>query len=258
MTSSVELTPVDVLAGVPEGKDVGLGAQAKSTSAKAGLVKNMIGEIRDHLADTETHGKIRNFYVPPTWHEVFAGAKIPDHDRGWFVESVDFFNAIVSKYKDGNFNATEVEKDILRLSAQLIFFSSWVNFMDSCATRAESDRKQAEHRALMEIRSWADEHGVSSRALGLDVMKATAAEATQDLRDFDDTFRIVSATIKGFYYSLKSFLEYLDRLSQRAQHERWESKKHGDVGRTEAAPPPPSTTQPTGTGDVPLPLPTTI
>ncbi len=251
MTSSSEPEVVDILAQVPQGEDVGLGRIAKAAQAKANLMKGMVEEIKNHLATEPVHGKIRNFYVPPSWQEVFAGAHVPDNDRGWFVQSVEYFKSIFNKYKDGNFDPAAVEQDILRISTEIIYFSSWVNYMDSCATRAKSDREQSEYRAMMEVRAWADEHGVSSRMLGLDVMKALAAEATQDMRDFDDTFRIVSATIKGFYYSLKSFLEYLDRLSQRAQHERWEAKKHGDMGR--GVEPPPAQVQSPQTGGIPLP-----
>jgi len=217
----------DLLDRLPDAPDQGLGAAAKKTAAQAVHSLSVIADARQHLQATEIHGRIRNFKVPPSYQEIF---QIPldnesSEQKKWAIQEIEYFRTIVDKYKDGNYDPVEIEQDIVRLSSNLVFFSSWVNYIDSIATHAERVRKESELRAFLELRQWSESVGLGMRQFGADTMKAIAVEETKDRTDFQTTSYSVSSTIKGFYYALKDFISYLDRVSQRAQSERLQSRR---------------------------------
>lgn len=214
-------------ADAPEGEPLGsrtLAGKAAKVRGAVGRTAMLVESLRMHLAGREVAEKIENMYVPPTWQEVFAGALIKENG-GWFVQSVEFFKAIISKYDAGEFDPHEIERDILQISAQIISFSSWVNHIDACATEAKANREQAERMILVEARAWMNAEGIQSRAVNSDLVRGLVAEHTEKLRRLESTMSVVAATVKGFYYSLRDFLNYLDRVSQRAQHERFEARR---------------------------------
>jgi len=227
-----ENAPDDVnefLDNVPPAPDPALGAAAKNAASRATSTLNtfsVISDARAHLQETEVHGRIRNFKVPPAYGDIF---QIPiegdETQRKWAVQEIEYFRDVVNQYKDGEYDPVQIETDIVRLSSNLVFFSSFVNYIDAIATHSERVRKESEMRAFLELRSWAEGQGMSVRQFGADVMKAIALEETKDTTDFQTIAQSVSATIKGFYYSLKDFISYLDRVSQRAQAERMSSRR---------------------------------
>lgn len=212
--------------GVPLESDDHLSHAAKSTAKKAENSKTLVEELTEHLATAEVHGKIRRFHVPPEYQQVFAGATIQGSDKSWYVQTVGWFKAIVDKYAGGFYDPTTVDQDILKLQAQMVYFSSWVNHLDSVSTDAESTLKQAESRAYLEGRNWIEAHGINPRTVGSDMLHALAAENISDRVDWFRTAKTTSETVKGFYYALKDFIAYLDRVSQRSGMDRSAGRKH--------------------------------
>ena len=217
----------DTRDGPPLENDTVLGRVAQDTLEKAENTKTLIEEIQEHLANEPIHGKIRNFHVPPEYAAVFAGATIErEGDRGWFVKSTEWFKKIIDRYASGSYDPSTVDQDIIQLQAQMVYFSSWVNHMDLVATTAESTMKQAHSMALLEGRQWVESKGLNPRVVSSDMLNAIADGATRDRTDFYTTASVTSATIKGFYFALKDFIMYLDRVSQRSQADRMAGRKH--------------------------------
>lgn len=210
---------------IPTTSEKSLGQAAAEVESKAARSISLIESARGHLQTEEIHGRIRDFKIPPTYAEVFQMPIEQDQrQRQWAVKEIEFFRELTNKYKDGEFDPVTIEQDIIKLSANLVFFSSWVNYIDSVSTHAESVRKEAEMRAFIELRNWAETQEVGSRQFGVETMRALAVEQTKDQTDFTTLVTSVSATIKGFYYALKDFIGYLDRVSQRAQMERHQAR----------------------------------
>lgn len=218
VTSMLEgLTPVDP----------GLGKAAKKTAAQATNSLSVISDARQHLQSAEIHGQIRSFKPPPPYDEIF---QLPiegqsEERRKWAIREIEWFRTIVDQYKDGDYDPVQIEQDIIRLSSNLVFFSSWVNYIDSVSTHAERVRKEAESRAYLELRQWSESMDVNNRQFGSDTIKALAIAETKDQADLQTLSQSVSSTIKGFYYALKDFIAYLDRVSSRAQGERIASRR---------------------------------
>lgn len=206
--------------GAPLETDEGLGAVAKKTSANAEKTKTLVEELQEHLASEPAHGKIRKFTVPPEYQAVFAGATIEGTDKTWFVQTADWFKQTVDRYKTGMYDPSIVDQDILRLQAQMVYFAAWVNHLDGVATDAESTMKRAQSAAYLEGRQWIEAQGINPRAVSSDMLKALADENIVDRIDYWTTAKVTSETIKGFYFALKDFIMYLDRVSQRAQPDR--------------------------------------
>lgn len=203
-----------------EPKDRGLGHAAKSVRKKADASLSVINQARQHLRDEPVHAKVRDFSPPPKYYEVFTMPGEDSPETKWAVAEIEFFRQIVEQYKNGEYDVHGIETDLLKISSNLVYFSGWVNYIDGASTHLESVRKEAELRAFLEVRQWAERNEISIRVLGADTLKALAVEETKDLFDLATKARTIAATIKGFYYALKDFASYLDRVSQRAQVER--------------------------------------
>jgi hypothetical protein len=238
LEGSVRVSDEEITGFVLAAKDLGpikderLGEEARHTSesgdrskeAVTALEKTVVEELQEHLATADVHGQIRKFHVPPEYQEVFAGATIKN-EKGWFVQTVDWFKKIIDRYSGGSFDPTTVDRDLIQLQAQMVYFSAWVNHLDGISTDAETTAKQAENRALIESRQWLDSHN-ASKTFNADMMRAIASESVQDRGEWSSTVKITALTVKGFYYALKDFIEYLDRVSQRAQSERLAARRH--------------------------------
>lgn len=210
---------------IPAAGEKSLSNAAAEIETKAARSISVIESARGHLQSEEVHGRVRDFRIPPTYAEVFQmPIEQNEQQRQWAIKEIEFFREMTNKYKDGEFDPVTIEQDIIKLSANLVFFSSWVNYIDSVSTHAESVRKEAEMRAFIELRNWAETQEVGSRQFGVETMRALAVEQTKDQTDFTTLVTSVSATIKGFYYALKDFIGYLDRVSQRAQMERHQAR----------------------------------
>jgi hypothetical protein len=213
--------------GPKPGTDEGLGRAATSASKRAETSKTLVEELQEHLDTEPVHGKIRKFHVPPEYAAVFAGATIAgESDRHYFVQTADWFKQTVDRYKTGFYDPAVVDQDILRLQAQMVYFAGWVNHLDGVSTDAESTMKQAQQRAYLEGRQWVEANGINPRAVSGDMLNALASEAVKDRGDWFMTARVTAETVKGFYFALKDFIMYLDRVSQRAQPERIRERRH--------------------------------
>jgi len=118
-----------------------------------------------------------------------------------------------------------IESDILSLSSQIVYFSAWVNHLSTLAATSKSTRDDAYLRATLEVRNWAESQEISIRALGADVVKGLASAAVQKEADWETTVTTVAETVKGFYFALKDFVQYLARVSQRHHGERYITRR---------------------------------
>lgn len=202
-----EATEFDPLAGV-DSADLGTAAKiAKATGVK---VKTTIESLAEHLHSPAILQKIQDMTLPKDFDETMGNPM--------FAEAVDMIMEIVEKYKTGDFNPVEIERDILRLGSLMVYFGSQINYTDSLAADATSRAKQALERAFLETRVHAERSGW--HVPNVDTVKALASTATEDMRAYDSEARTVAMTFRGFYFASKEFLKVMDAVAGRAQFER--------------------------------------
>lgn len=223
------ISPGEFLGSVPEAPSLGstdLSKAASGITVKGATSLTLIEEARNYLKSDDKKISVRDFEPPPCYQNVF---EMPlegnDVHRSWAVKEIQYFISVVNKYKDGNVDLHTVESDIISLSSNLVFFSAWVNYLDSIGADSERKRKDAETRAFLELRNWCENEELGPRHFGVETMRAVAVESTKDMADFQTKAMVIASTIKGFYYALKDFISYLDRVSQRMQAERLGGRK---------------------------------
>lgn len=189
---------------------VDLGTAAKTAKSAAVKVQTTIDQLSDYLQDPIVLKRIQDMAVPQDFDEVMGNPM--------FVEAVDSAMEIVERYKTGDFNPVEIERDMLKLSSLLVFLGAQINYTDSLAADATSRAKQSVDRAFLEARTQAERAGW--HVPNVDTLKALASTATECMRAYDSEARTVAMTFRGFYFAAKEFLKVMDAVAGRAQFER--------------------------------------
>ena len=196
--------PVDVPA-----VDPGVAKVAAKASKSVGRLRDLIDSVTNELGKPELFNRIRAFQLIPDYDQLIVDERIAD--------VLPEIMQIADTYLNGEINIGQIDQDILRLAAHLIYFGGKVNQIEGVALDAETTHKQAYERALLHTRSLIDDAGGKATK---EVAEAIASVSVEDRRHNYVAARTLSQTMKGTYFAAKDLLEVMNSASARLYRER--------------------------------------
>jgi hypothetical protein len=196
-----------MLDGIPA--DENLAKTANKTASAAKRTKDLITRVTSELNRKEIWDRIRSFRIPPGYDEVF-------NDQA-MVDIMPQLEEIVDRYREGEVNPMTIDQDILRFAAYLFYFAGKTNHLEGLALDAETTHKQAYERTIIEAKTIEDDSGAR---LTKELVEAIASTQVEDRREYYILAKIISHTMKGFYFAAKDMLEVMNSVSMRVFKER--------------------------------------
>lgn len=190
-------------------KDPGLEERIGNIAIKqADEAMNVFQRIRNEL----TSRNILNdgTMSPPPYEEMLMD------DAHW--NEIEYVYKIINKYRDMDYDGhlTEINQDLVKLSAGVIRLSTVVGYAKGIASNAESNRKLVQAKLHIQIREIAEELNLKITETAAESMSRAEAK---DLQRYASISGITQEMLQALYFASLAFVRVLEGAAQRLYHE---------------------------------------
>lgn len=214
MTSSLD-DSIDLLGMAEEvskgelGSSQDVATNAKTVNQRAIRAHKSTQDILNHLRDPKIREEVLDIEYPPGFDEILTDPT--------FQEVVMEIMELTEKYKHGNFDPSDMNKDIMHLAALQMQLGPRVGYAEAQMKHAESTMKLVTARYMIKAK---DYQSANSMTISVDLMRSVAAEAAEDVRVYWGQYLALATTYKSLYFATKQFIEVMNFAAGRMFGER--------------------------------------